>query len=124
VGVFPPVAACILPWQVGIKKALELCALGRTIKADEALAIGLVNQVFPADEFDGRVNEYLDNLRKLSRPVVRMAKRATMKVCREQVMAHLEANEKLYLDELMKLSDAHEGVAAFLEKRAPRWEHK
>jgi cyclohexa-1,5-dienecarbonyl-CoA hydratase len=123
VGVFPPVAACVLAPQVGIKKAVELCAVGATINADEAKAIGLVNQVYPADEFDARVGEYLNTIRKLSRPVVRMAKRATMRVCREQIMAHLEANEKLYLDELMKLSDAHEGIAAFLAKRAPNWKH-
>ena len=52
-----------------------------------------------------------------------MAKRATALVAREQILAHLERVEKLYLDELMKLSDAHEGIAAFLEKRAPTWTH-
>jgi cyclohexa-1,5-dienecarbonyl-CoA hydratase len=123
VGVLPPVAACILPLQVGIKKAVELTALGATIKADEAHRIGLVNQVYPAGEFDASVEAYLAEVRKLSRPVVRMAKRATTLVSREQMMSHLERVEKLYLDELMKLSDAHEGIAAFLEKRPPTWKH-
>jgi enoyl-CoA hydratase/carnithine racemase len=52
-----------------------------------------------------------------------LAKRATAMVSREQIMAHLEKVERLYLDELMKLSDAHEGIAAFTEKRAPNWRH-
>ncbi len=123
VGVFPPVAACVFPPQIGIKKAVELTALGTTVDAAEAHRIGLVNQVYPADEFEGQVEAYLNGIRKLSRPVVRMAKRATMLIVRDQVLSHLDAVEKLYLGELMKIGDAHEGIAAFMEKRAPVWKH-
>lgn len=123
VGVFPPVAACILPLQIGIKKTVELTALGATIPAAEAHRIGLVSHVYPADEFEACVESYLADIRKLSRPVVRLAKRATMLAAREQILAHLERAEALYLGELMKLSDAHEGVAAFMEKRTPEWKH-
>lgn len=123
VGVFPPVAACVLPLQIGIKKAVELTALGATIQADEALRIGLVNRVYPADAFEEGVDACLTEIRKLSRPVVRMAKRAATLVTRQQVLSHLDQAERLYLDELMKLSDAHEGIAAFMEKRAAVWKH-
>lgn len=123
VGVFPPVAACVLPPQIGIRKAVELTTLGATIRADEALRIGLVNQVYPSDEFEAKVDGYLDDIRKLSRPVVRMAKKATMLVARDQILSHLERAERLYLDELMTLSDSHEGIAAFMEKRPPVWRH-
>jgi cyclohexa-1,5-dienecarbonyl-CoA hydratase len=123
VGVFPPVAAVMFPPQIGIKKAIELTVLGTTIDAAEAHRIGLVNQVYPAGEFEAQVESYLGNIRKLSRPVVRLAKRATTLLSRDQMVAHLERTERLYLDELMKLSDAHEGIAAFIEKRAPRWKH-
>ncbi len=123
VGVFPPVAACVLPLQVGIKKAVELTALGTIITAEEARRIGMVNQVYPAGEFEQQVDSYLDAIRKLSRPVVRLAKRATTLVARQQILTHLEQAEELYLDELMKLSDAQEGVAAFMQKREPNWKH-
>lgn len=123
VGVFPPVAACIFPLQIGIKKAVELNALGETINAEEALRIGLVSHVFPADDFELRVSSFLNNIRKLSRPVVRMAKKATMLSSRGQIMAHLEQAESLYLNDLMKLSDSHEGIKAFIERRAPVWTH-
>ncbi|HUU94625.1 MAG TPA: enoyl-CoA hydratase/isomerase family protein [Phycisphaerae bacterium] len=123
VGVLPPVAACILPLKIGISKALELNTIGMTVEAREAQRIGLVNHVYPADEFDQRVEGYLNDIRKLSRPVVRMAKRATAMVTRGQVLTHLEQVERLYLDELMKLSDAHEGITAFMEKRQPSWKH-
>ena len=122
-GVLPPVAACVFPPQIGIKKAVELNAVGMTIDAHEAQAIGLVSQVCPTDVFDEHVAGYLEGIRKLSRPVVRLAKRATIMMAREQILTHLDRVEKLYLDELMKVSDAHEGIAAFIEKRAPKWTH-
>lgn len=123
VGVFPPVAACILPAQVGLKKAVELTVLGATIEAPEAHRIGLVSQVYPADGFETGVETYLGAIRKLSRPVVRLAKRAVVESARAAWLNELERTERLYLDELMPLADAHEGIAAFLEKRAPAWKH-
>ncbi len=123
VGVFPPVAACILPFQIGTRKAVELTALGETILADEAQRIGLVSHVYTVDDFGSQVQEYLDSIRKLSRPVVRLAKKATTLSSRGQIMAHLEGAESLYLNELMNLRDAHEGISAFIEKRAPVWTH-
>lgn len=123
VGVFPPVAACVFPPQIGIKKAIELNALGATIDAKEAHRIGLVNQVFAAEEFDQKVGEYLEGIKRLSRPVVRLAKRATSLTVRRQMLEQLEETEAMYLGELMKLQDAHEGIAAFMEKRSPVWKH-
>jgi cyclohexa-1,5-dienecarbonyl-CoA hydratase len=123
VGVFPPVAAAILPWRVGLGKAIELVSLGGTISATEAHRIGLVNQLFPADEFNDKVAAYIDSIRGLSRPVVRMAKQATMVGMRAETLKRLEEAEKIYLDELMQLHDAHEGIAAFMEKRSPEWSH-
>jgi cyclohexa-1,5-dienecarbonyl-CoA hydratase len=123
VGVFPPVAACVFPPQIGIRKALELNCLGLVIDAQEAHRIGLVNQVLPAEEFNARVEQYLEGIRKLSRPVVRMTKRATIGGTREQILSHLDQVERWYLNDLMKLSDAHEGIAAFLGKRPPNWKH-
>lgn len=123
VGVFPPVAASCFPRRMAVGKAIELVALGATIKADEALRIGLASQVFPAEEFDARLNAYLEGVAKLSAPVVQLAKRATLTGTREEILSHLEAAEQIYLNELMSLKDAHEGIAAFLEKRAPVWVH-
>lgn len=123
VGVFPPVAAAVLPLRVGWAKAVEITAVGETIPAIEAHRIGLVSHVYPSAEFASRVDAYIAGVRKLSRPVVRAAKSATMLAAREQIMAHLDRAERMYLDELMKVSDAHEGIAAFLGKRAPAWKH-
>ncbi len=123
VGAFPPVAACILPLQIGIRKTVELTALGPVISAEEAHRIGLVNQVFAADAFDDAVEQYLANVRKLSRPVVRLAKRASTMHIRQHFINPLEQVERLYLDQLLRLADAHEGTAAFIEKRPPNLKH-
>lgn len=123
VGVFPPVAAAVLPLRVGVGKALELNVLGGTIDAREAHRIGLVNQVYSMETFHADVDAYLDGLRKLSRPVVRLAKRATCFAARRQMLEHLDKAEAIYLEELMKLHDASEGIAAFMEKRSPNWRH-
>ncbi len=69
------------------------------------------------------VEVYLEGIRKLSGPVARLAKRATLIGERERFLERLDEVEELYLGELMELSDAHEGVSAFLERREPVWSH-
>lgn len=118
--VFPPVAAVLLPQRIGRQRAMDLVLSGRTVRADEALAMGLVGRVVSADRFDAEVAGYAAGLAALSGPVLRLTKR---------VMGHqqdgwttaLADAESTYLHELMALPDAHEGLAAFLEKRPPAW---
>jgi enoyl-CoA hydratase/carnithine racemase len=109
--------------QIGLRKAVELNTLGATLAARDALAIGLVNQVYPVEEFEQRVSEYLSQIARLSRPVLRLAKRATLGDAREQFLVRLAQVERAYLHDLMQLADVREGLAAFLEKRPPSWAH-
>jgi cyclohexa-1,5-dienecarbonyl-CoA hydratase len=120
-GVFPPFAAAVLPRLVGRARALDLCLTGRTLTASEALEIGLVQHVFPKDSFTEDVGEYMSSLSSLSRPVLRLAKRSIVEGIDAPIGEALHAAERIYLDDLMELHDAHEGLAAFLEKRAPTW---
>lgn len=120
-GVFPPAAAVLLPRLVGPQVAADLILSGRVIKADEASKIGLVSQVIPADEFDSAVGEYVESLASLSGPVLRIAKRALRDGGQGTPADAMRRVERIYLDELMQIDDAHEGLAAFTEKRAPAW---
>jgi len=119
-GVFPPAAAALLPGLIGRQRALDLILSGRTIKADEAYSLGLVSRVLPADGFGEAAGALVAQIAALSPPVLRLAKRAASDG-RADAAARLLAAERLYLGDLMKLDDAHEGLVAFLEKRAPVW---
>ncbi len=120
-GVFPPAAAALLPRRVGVQRALDLVLTGRTILAEEAQVMGLVTAVLPADAFGEAVSEYVAPLAGLSRPVLALAKRAVLEGLDRPLSAALAGADALYLDELMALHDPHEGLAAFMEKRAPVW---
>lgn len=120
-GVFPPAAAALLPRRIGAQRTLDLLLTGRTVTGEEALALGLVTRLVPDDEFDAGVARYLDQLTGLSRPVLRLAKRAVIGGLERPLGDALESADRLYLDELMVLHDPHEGLAAFMEKREPVW---
>jgi cyclohexa-1,5-dienecarbonyl-CoA hydratase len=120
-GVFPPFAAVVLPRLVGRARAMDLCLSGRTLSADEGLTLGLVQHVFPKDTFAEDAERYVTTLAGLSGPVLRLTKRAVSQGGQGPVHDALHQVERLYLDDLMKLEDAREGLAAFLDKRPPAW---
>lgn len=120
-GVFPPFAAAVLPGLCGRAVAMDLCLSGRTVSAEEAVTLGLVQQVLPAEDFAAAALEYAQHMSDLSRPVLRLTKRAVEVGARHAPFEALGPVERLYLDELMRLDDAREGLAAFLEKRPPVW---
>lgn len=120
-GVFPPAATALLPRRVGVQRALDLVLTGRTITAEEAVALGLVTRVAPADELDTAAAELVGQLAGLSRPVLALTKRAVLEGLERSLDDALEHADALYLDDLMRLNDPHEGLAAFAEKREPVW---
>lgn len=120
-GVFPPVAAVLLPRLIGRQAALDLILTGRMIRAEEARALGLVAAAFPADSFDDDVSEYVHRMAEQSAPVLRLAKRAVNDGTERTLAQALREADRIYLEELMALHDPHEGLAAFMEKRVPVW---
>lgn len=121
VGVFPPIAALIFPRVIGQKKAMELILSGDTISAQEALGLGLINRVVPEASLAEEAKGWIEKFKKLSGIVLRLAKEATLEGLNDDRSKGLKAIEKIYLDQLMKTSDATEGLKAFLEKRKPAW---
>lgn len=120
-GVFAPAAAAILPRRIGYTRALDLLFTGRSVRAEEGVALGLVNQVHPANELDTELDRLLRQLTALSRPVLALTKRVAREGLERPLSGALEHADDLYLNELMELDDPHEGLAAFMEKRAPVW---
>ena len=123
-GVFPPIAAVLLPRVIGDKAARELILTGELIDAAEALRLGLVNTVVPRAELAQKTQELLVKLRELSGPALEATKRAIDIAHGASFEDALTRVEDLYLNELMKTEDASEGVKAFMQKRKPVWKNK
>ena len=123
-GVFPPVAAVILPLVIGEKRARELILTGEIIDAGEAGRLGLCNHVVPPEHLEGKLLEVLAKLRELSGTSLQFA-RQSLDLGRGRTLdAALTDQENIYLLELMKGADANEGIKAFMEKRKPVWRHR
>lgn len=123
-GCYPPVACTALAAVVGQKRASELILTGRSITGGEAAAIGLVNQAVPEAKLTEVVDECVGRLLNLSPVALAMTKKAIYVWDSMHFDKGLARAEKTYLEELMKTSDAQEGIAAFMEKREPRWAGK
>lgn len=124
VGVFPPIAAFIMPRIIGRSAALDLILSGRIISAQEAIQMGLVNKVVREEDLEKETDEIIKPYLKLSAQALRLAKKAVMKGLRDELSPSLKIIEEVYLNELMKTHDAHEGLQAFMEKRPPHWKNE
>lgn len=124
VGVFPPIAAHILPRIIGRKAAMELVLSGKTIPAEEALALGLVNKVVRRATVEKETREFVKPYLKLSSEVLRQTKSAVRAGLNDDLEPSLRIIEDIYLSKLMKTHDANEGLAAFVEKRKPKWKNE
>ena len=123
-GVFPPVAAILLPRIIGEKRARELILTGELIDAAEARRLGLASYVVPSAELEQKTESILVRLRELSGSSLAMTRAALDLGGRSGFESVLTEVEDLYLNELMKTEDASEGVHAFMEKRKPEWRNK
>jgi cyclohexa-1,5-dienecarbonyl-CoA hydratase len=121
VGCFPPVALAALPYQIGRHRTADIVLTGRRLTAFEALAMGLVSRVVPADEFEPSLAALLADLQSKSRSVLKASARALRKASPGDFRSDLGRMERAYLEDLMRLDDAKEGIQAFLEKRKPEW---
>lgn len=123
-GVFPPVAAVLLPRVIGEKRARELILTGEIIDAVEAGRLGLCNHVVPGAHLEPKLLEVLAKLRELSGISLSYARQSLDLGRGRSIEDALSEQENVYLHELMKTQDANEGVKAFMEKRKANWRHR
>lgn len=123
-GVFPPIAAALLPFRVPQPVVDRLVTLGETLTGMQATKLGVADEAALAEQVEARALEAAKRWTKLSGVAVRHATRAARAAWNEALGARLEGLEAQYLRELMETRDAREGIAAFMERRKPVWEDR
>jgi methylglutaconyl-CoA hydratase len=120
VGVFPMQVLVFLRSMIGARHINELCLTGELIDAARAREIGIANYVVPFEELDSRVETLIARLAEMS-PVA--LKRGKYAIAAMERMAFPEA--LAFAETLISVTaltrDATEGLAAFNERRKPRW---
>lgn len=112
-----------LPRLVGLGKAMEIILTGNNIKADEALEIGLVNHVVPADELMDTAMELAKKIASNAQLAVRYSKEAINRGIETDIEAGMVTERDLF-GLCFATEDQKEGMAAFLEKRKAEFKTK
>lgn len=106
------------------KRIVEMLAGGEPMDGVEAHRLGLVNRLFDHDSFESQAMTFMGQFTRMSRPVLRLMMR-TLKEARGQTLdTGFESASRIYMDELLRLEDADEGIEAFAQKRRPVWKHR
>lgn len=110
-----------LPQQIGYVHAMDLLLTGRLIDASEAARLGLVNRVVPAEDLMAWALETAEQIAANSPSAVQAVKRQISSTIADHARAR-EPMEQELGDRVRASAHFKEGVAAFLEKRRPRYE--
>ena len=122
-GVVPPVAAAYFPRLVGLQRAAALILTGDTISGAEAARTGLIWRSVPRERLDAEAQLVIERFRGLSASALRLARRTLRGAMRLPLhQAIVEASE-LQVRSIPEMTDAQEGLRAFIEKRPPVWSH-
>ncbi len=108
---------------IGRKRALEMLFTGEMIDAATALDWGLVNRVVPQARLDAEVVALAERIAQASPYVVALGKRAFYAQDQLPEAAAYDIAGPAMVDNA-QADDAHEGMLAFLEKRAPQWRNR
>jgi 2-(1,2-epoxy-1,2-dihydrophenyl)acetyl-CoA isomerase len=112
-----------LPRLIGLGRAMELCCTGRKVDAEEALAIGMVNQIVPSDELDGAAQLMASRIASLPAKAISLTKRL-LNQSYENDLAEQLSQESYAQETAGRTHDHFEGVVAFIEKRKPNFTHE
>ncbi len=113
-----------LPRLVGVAKAKELIFTGAMISAAEALRIGLVNKTVPAGQELRAARDLAHTIAQRAPKAVQAAKRSIVEGMELPLAKGIENETRLFESEVMRSDDLGEGIAAFVERRPPKFQGK
>ena len=108
---------------VGKVVAMEMILNNRTLKTEEALSLGLINAVYPVEEFLEKSMSLAQDIAARAPLAIQAAKRAINQSYELNLTKGLDEERDLFFD-LFSTQDQKEGMKAFLEKRKPSWKGK
>ena len=108
---------------VGKSKAMEMCLTGRMMDAAEAERSGLVTRVVPAADLLADAVKTAETIAGMSLPAVMMAKECVNRAYETTLAEGIRFERRLF-HALFATEDQKEGMAAFVEKRAPQFKHR
>ncbi|MEL1264708.1 enoyl-CoA hydratase-related protein [Pseudoxanthomonas putridarboris] len=123
-GLLPAVISPYVVAAIGARQARRWFATAEVFDAAEALRIGLLHQVVPADQLDTAVERQVGLLLKAGPIATANAKRLVARVAGESDRDLLDADNARLIAQLRVSPEGQEGLSAFLDKRAPAWAPK
>lgn len=123
IGLIPAIHYVHLPRQIGRHKAFDLLFGGKPIPARDAAALGLFNEVVSPGELLGRAFALAAVYAAKSPAIMALGRQSFMRANDLDYRRNVE-NQIETLCNVFETADAREGLAAFLEKRAPRWQRR
>src|SRR5579883_3485763 len=108
---------------VGKAKAMDMCLTGRMMDAAEAERSGLVSRVVPAAQLMEEALKTAGKIAEMSRPIVMMAKEAVNRAFETSLAEGIKFERRLF-HSTFATEDQKEGMAAFIEKRKPRYRNR
>lgn len=123
IGFVPAIVSTFLLRQIGEKQARDLLLTGRIFGPEEALRLGLINEIVPPEDLLARARQLAASLMENSASSLRATKQLLTEHARMELDVHIEAAVRENAA-IRQTADFREGISAFLEKRKPIWTGK
>ena len=120
IGLFPFMVLPLLSHHVGPKKAADLALTGRKVPATKAMEMGPINRAVPREDLDGEVGLITDALCAGGPLAQMLGKEAVRDVMDGGLHDRIDGMARFFARGLQS-EEFHEGVAAFMQKRPPKW---